>query len=112
MKPPPNAPAKRPTRKIARPITAKYLDNVAAFYLERYPSTAEGLRRVLNRRVRKAQVFDAPVILKSTCGPNTGTSINSRRSSSSSGRSGMTATIRGCAVSINRSGHNGTLSPA
>ena len=62
MKPPPNAPAKRPTRKIARPITAKYLNNVAAFYLERYPSTAEGLRRVLNRRVRKAQVFDAPVM--------------------------------------------------
>jgi regulatory protein len=49
-------------RKPARPVTAKYLENAATFYLERYPSTAEGLRRVLNRRVRKAQVADAPVV--------------------------------------------------
>src|SRR6478752_750992 len=49
-------------RKPARPITAKYLQNAAAFYLERYPSTAEGLRRVLNRRVRKAEIADAPII--------------------------------------------------
>ena len=48
----------RPTK----PITAKYLQNAAAFYLERYPSTAEGLRRVLNRRVRKAEMADAPII--------------------------------------------------
>ena len=41
-------------KRVARPITAKYLQNAAAFYLERYPSTAEGLRRVLNRRVAKA----------------------------------------------------------
>jgi regulatory protein len=49
-------------RKPARPITAKYLQNAAAFYLERYPSTAEGLRRVLNRRVRKAEIAEAPII--------------------------------------------------
>ena len=49
-------------KRPARPITAKYLQNAAAFYLERYPSTAEGLRRVLNRRVRKAEMADAPVI--------------------------------------------------
>jgi regulatory protein len=49
-------------KRIARPITAKYLQNAAAFYLERYPSTAEGLRRVLNRRVRKAQMLEAPVM--------------------------------------------------
>ncbi len=49
-------------RKPARPITAKYLENAATFYLERYPSTAEGLRRVLNRRVRKAEMADAPII--------------------------------------------------
>jgi regulatory protein len=48
----------RPTK----PITAKSLQNAAAFYLERYPSTAEGLRRVLNRRVRKAEMADAPII--------------------------------------------------
>jgi regulatory protein len=49
-------------KRTARPITAKYLQNAATFYLERYPSTAEGLRRVLNRRVRKAEMAEAPVI--------------------------------------------------
>lgn len=49
-------------KKVARPITAKYLQNAATFYLERYPSTAEGLRRVLDRRVRKAERLDAPVM--------------------------------------------------
>ena len=49
-------------KRPARPITAKFLQNAAAFYLERYPATAEGLRRVLNRRVRKAEVADAPVM--------------------------------------------------
>ncbi|MBS0526497.1 MAG: RecX family transcriptional regulator [Proteobacteria bacterium] len=49
-------------RKPARPITAKYLENAATFYLERYPSTAEGLRRVLNRRVRKAELAGAAII--------------------------------------------------
>ena len=49
-------------KRIARPITAKYLQNAAAFYLERYPSTAEGLRRVLNRRVAKAKMLEAPIM--------------------------------------------------
>jgi regulatory protein len=49
-------------KRTARPITAKYLQNAAAFYLERYPSTAEGLRRVLSRRVRRAQMLEAPVM--------------------------------------------------
>src|SRR5258708_22044169 len=49
-------------KRPARPITAKYLQNAATFYLERYPSTAEGLRRVLNRRVRKAEMAEAPII--------------------------------------------------
>jgi regulatory protein len=49
-------------RRPARPITAKYLQNVATFYLERYPSTAEGLRRVLQRRVRKAEMAEAPIV--------------------------------------------------
>ena len=49
---------KRPTR----PITAKYLQNAATFYLERYPSTAEGLRRVLERRVARARMADAPIV--------------------------------------------------
>jgi regulatory protein len=49
-------------KKTIKPITAKYLQNAATFYLERYPSTAEGLRRVLNRRVRRAEMAEAPVI--------------------------------------------------
>ena len=49
-------------RLVAKPITAKYLQNAAAFYLERYPTTAEGLRRVLNRRVAKARRLDALVM--------------------------------------------------
>ena len=49
-------------KKIVKPITAQYLQNAATFYLERYPSTAEGLRRVLNRRVAKAKMAEAPVI--------------------------------------------------
>ncbi len=49
-------------KRPARPITAKYLQNAAAFYLERYPSTAAGLRRVLSRRVAKAKMAEAPVV--------------------------------------------------
>ena len=49
-------------RRPARPITAKYLQNAATFYLERYPSTAEGLRRVLERRVAKARIAGAPIV--------------------------------------------------
>jgi len=49
-------------KRVARPITAKYLQNAATFYLERYPATAEGLRRVLNRRVRRAEMLEAPVM--------------------------------------------------
>lgn len=49
-------------KRAARPITATYLQNAAAFYVERYASSAEGLRRVLRRKVRKAQMLDAPVM--------------------------------------------------
>ena len=49
-------------KRVARPITAKYLQNAATFYLERYPSTADGLRRVLNRRVARARMLEAPVM--------------------------------------------------
>jgi regulatory protein len=49
-------------KRSVRPITARYLQNAAAFYLERYPSTAEGLRRVLQRRVRRAKMAEAPVM--------------------------------------------------
>ena len=49
-------------KRTASPITAKYLQNAAVFYLERYASSAEGLRRVLRRRVSKARLLDAPVM--------------------------------------------------
>jgi regulatory protein len=49
-------------KRVARPITARYLRNAAGFYLERYPSSAEGLRRVLNRRVAKAKMLGAPIM--------------------------------------------------
>ena len=49
-------------KRPARPITARNLQNAATVYLERYPTTAERLRRVLNRRVRRAEMTDAPII--------------------------------------------------
>ena len=49
-------------KRPARPITARNLQNAATVYIERYPTTAERLRRVLNRRVRKAEMTDAPII--------------------------------------------------
>jgi len=49
-------------KRPARPITARYLLNAATFYLERYPTTAEGLRRVLGRRIAKARMAEAPVM--------------------------------------------------
>jgi regulatory protein len=47
---------------MARSITARYLQDAAKSYVERYPTTAEGLRRVLQRRVMKAEMHDAPVM--------------------------------------------------
>ena len=45
-----------PDRKRAAPakITATSLNNIALHYLERFASSAENLRRVLLRRVRRA----------------------------------------------------------
>jgi len=50
-------------KKPARPITAKYLQSAATFHLERYPSSAEGLRRMLERRVAKAKIAEAPIVV-------------------------------------------------
>ena len=49
-------------RRPARPITARYLHNAATAYLERYPTTAEGLRRILDRRVARARTAEAPIV--------------------------------------------------
>src|SRR5665213_1115419 len=42
-----------------QPLTNAVLERAAATYLERYPSSAENLRRVLMRRVAKAGRDDA-----------------------------------------------------
>jgi regulatory protein len=43
-----------PKRKGGAPVTAEALDRAAAYYLERYASSAANLRRVLMRRVARA----------------------------------------------------------
>jgi regulatory protein len=55
-------PTRSDGKPVARPITAKYLQAAAIFYLERYSASAEGVRRVLQRRVRKARRLEAPVM--------------------------------------------------
>jgi regulatory protein len=49
-------------KRGARAITPTSLQNAATFYLERYPSSADKLRRILQRRVAKARLLDAPVM--------------------------------------------------
>lgn len=51
----------RQQRKI-KPITPKYLDNVAAYYLQRYAASKESLRRVLLRRIKKASSLDPDAV--------------------------------------------------
>lgn len=41
------------TPAAARPVTAAYLERAAMAYLERYASSGENLRRVLERKVRR-----------------------------------------------------------
>jgi len=47
-------PKPRPKVKGPKRITASYLENAAVFYLQRYDSTGENLRRVLRRKVKRA----------------------------------------------------------
>jgi regulatory protein len=42
--------------KRPRPVTADRLERIALFYLGRYASSAENLRRVLTRRLRRAEL--------------------------------------------------------
>ncbi len=46
--------AKAPARKAPRKMTQTRLENIAIYYLQRYASSAENLRRVLLRRADKA----------------------------------------------------------
>jgi len=47
-------PKQNPRAKPPRRISAQSLENSAVYYLQRYDSTAENLRRVLTRKVRRA----------------------------------------------------------
>jgi regulatory protein len=49
-------------KRGGRAITASYLQDAATSYVERYPGTAEKLRRILQRRIAKARMLDAPVM--------------------------------------------------
>ena len=53
---------KRGAPAVARAITASYLQAAATFYVERYPSSADKLRRILQRRVARARMLEAPVM--------------------------------------------------
>lgn len=57
----PAAPADRRKAKPPRRITAASLENSALFYLQRFDSTAENLRRVLDRKVRRAAAKGAEI---------------------------------------------------
>jgi regulatory protein len=50
-KPPPQE------RKAPKKISKKYLENAALYYLQRYATSAENLRRVLMRKVKKSCAF-------------------------------------------------------
>ncbi len=49
-------PPQKPRRKPPRRISAQSLENAALHYLERFDSTAQNLRRVLDRKVRRAEM--------------------------------------------------------
>lgn len=44
-------------QKQPRKISAKYLENAALYYLQRYASSSENLRKVLTRKVQKSCTF-------------------------------------------------------
>lgn len=41
-------------KKVPKKVSPEYLERAALFYLERYSSSAENLRRVLDRKVRRS----------------------------------------------------------
>ena len=48
-------------KSVIKPITQKRLMNVALYYLGRYESSAENLRQLLQRRIRRAEMKGAVV---------------------------------------------------
>lgn len=57
----PDVRSQRP-RRLAKPITVKRLENVAAAYVARYDASSARLRTVLMRRIDKARTHDMPVV--------------------------------------------------
>ena len=49
-------------RRLAKPITVKRLENVAAAYVARYDASSARLRTVLMRRIDRARNHDMPVV--------------------------------------------------
>lgn len=45
------------TRKTPKKISKKYLENAALYYLQRYATSAENLKRVLMRKVKRSCAF-------------------------------------------------------
>ncbi len=52
-----NKKAGGPARKTPRKISKTYLENAALYYLQRYATSAENLRRVLLRKVKRSCAF-------------------------------------------------------
>lgn len=53
-----SSPAKKQQRKTPKPVrmpTATYLENAGLYYVQRYAATTSSLRRVLQRKVMKAE---------------------------------------------------------
>jgi len=50
-------PDKPDGRRLPKPATAKRLENVALYYLQRFAASSESLRRVLMRRVSKSAYY-------------------------------------------------------
>lgn len=48
-------------KSTVKPITQKRLMNIALYYLGRYESSAENLRRLLSRRIKRAQAKGADI---------------------------------------------------
>jgi len=54
----------KPERRLPRKATAQSLRNAALFYLQRYATSAENLRRILMRRVERAALIHGSDILE------------------------------------------------
>ena len=49
------------TKSPVKPVTQKRLMNIALFYLEKYESSSENLRRILQRRIARAAMKGAEI---------------------------------------------------